>query len=328
MDSILQLLQPYFANEAALRLVITGMAGITFALLGLGIAYLFLNAVDPVQRRLGDIRGSALGDESAGGGLTLRINTLLGPVSQHVLPSEELERSSMLKKLTHAGFREPTALQTFYSIKTVLSLGLPILAFLVTRFFPDLTTTEVLLYAIMAAGVGVLLPNLVLERFLNKRQKALRDGFPDALDLLVVCVEAGLGLSQAIQRVSGEMQVSHPELADELALVGAEVQAGVDRMTALKNLATRSGLDDIQGLVSLLVQTLRFGTSVANTLRVYSEEFRDKRMQKAEEQAAKIGTKLIFPLVLFLFPAFFVVAIGPAVMRIANVFSYLGDNIQ
>ena len=143
------------------------------------------------------------------------------------------------------------------------------------------------------------------------------------LDLLVVCVESGLGLAAALQRVSDELGVSHPELAYELATVNAEVRVGVPREQALKNLAERTGLEDIRGLVGLLVQTMRFGTGVADALRVYSEEFRDKRTQKAEEMAAKMGTKLIFPLVLCMFPMFFVVAVGPAVIRIMDAFSQM-----
>ena len=159
-----------------------------------------------------------------------------------------------------------------------------------------------------------------LDRAVAKRHKLLRDGFPDALDLLTVCVESGLGLPQALQRVADELEVSHPELAVELGNVTAQMRAGVDRETALRGLATRTGLDDVRGLVSLLAQTLRFGTGIAEALRVYSEDFRDKRMQRAEEAAAKIGTKLIFPLVVCLFPAFFVVAIGPAVLRMMEAF--------
>src|SRR5690606_35333516 len=145
--------------------------------------------------------------------------------------------------------------------------------------------------------------------------------FPDALDLLVVCVESGLGLGPVLQRVADELGESHPELAIELATVTAEIRAGVPRETAQKNLADRTGLGDIRGLVSLLVQSMRFGTSVSDALRIYSEEFRDKRMQAAEEQAAKMSTKLIFPLVLFMFPVFFIVAIGPAVLRLMEAFS-------
>jgi tight adherence protein C len=140
---------------------------------------------------------------------------------------------------------------------------------------------------------------------------------------LVVCVESGLGLAPALQRVADELSVSHPELGTELTLVNAEIRAGVERTQALKNLADRTGLEDIRGLTALLVQTMRFGTSVGDALRVYAEEFRDKRMQAAEEQAAKIGTKMIFPLVLCLFPSFFLVAVGPAVLRLIAVFGQI-----
>ncbi len=202
-----------------------------------------------------------------------------------------------------------------------------LLVLVAAQWMPQLSSSSVFFYAMLAAGVGMVGPNIVLRRLVESRQKRLRNGFPDALDMLVVCVEAGLGLTAAIQRVADELRFSHPELATELALVNAETRAGVEREAALKNLTERTGLDDVRGLVGLLVQTLRFGTSIADTLRVYSEEFRDKRMQKAEELAAKIGTKLIFPLVFCLFPSFFVVAIGPAVLRIIEVFSQLGSNV-
>jgi tight adherence protein C len=202
-----------------------------------------------------------------------------------------------------------------------LAIILPILVFAAARFFPDLATQSVVMYATMGAGVGMLAPNYILHKLLDSRMKQLRNGFPDALDLLVVCVESGLGLGPALQRVANELGVSHPELSFELATVTAEIRAGVQRETALKNLADRTGLTDIRGLVSLLVQSMRFGTSVADALRVYSDEFRDKRMQAAEEQAAKLSTKLIFPLILFMFPVFFIVAIGPAVLRLIDVFS-------
>jgi len=167
------------------------------------------------------------------------------------------------------------------------------------------------------------LPNYLLSKELARRMRLLRNGFPDALDLLVVCVESGLGLGPAIQRVAEEINVSHPELSLDLATVNAEMRAGMPREEALKNLADRTGLPDIRGLVGLLVQSMRFGTSVADALRIYSEEFRDKRMQAAEEQAAKIGTRMIFPLVLCMFPVFFVVAVGPAALRIIDAFSTL-----
>jgi tight adherence protein C len=192
-----------------------------------------------------------------------------------------------------------------------------------SRWLPALTTNMIIYGVLCAAFLGVRLPDTVLQHMRQRRIKRLRNGLPDALDLLVVCVESGLGLAPAIERVARELAFSHTDLAQELALVNVEMRAGVERPVALRNLAARSGVDDINGLVGLLVQTIRFGTSVAEALRVYSEEFRDKRMQKAEEQAAKIGTKMIFPLVFCLFPSFFIVAIGPAVLRIIAAFKQM-----
>ena len=304
-------------NPESMRLVVVLIAGLAAAVLGLGIVFIAMGVADPVRRRISHFRGNEALDDNR---RVFSIETLLGPVTQYVLPSEELERNRAIARLTYAGFRAPNALQVFYSVKAVLALALPAIAFLIMQFFPKLQTQMVLLYALGAAGVGLVGPSYVLDKLVARRMKKLRDGFPDALDLLVVCVESGLGLTQALQRVADELAVSHTELSLELAVVNAEIRAGVDRMRALRNLADRTGLEDIKGLVSLLVQALKFGTSIADSLRIYSEEFRDKRMQKAEELAAKIGTKMIFPLIVFMFPGFFVVALGPAVLRLMTVF--------
>ncbi len=154
---------------------------------------------------------------------------------------------------------------------------------------------------------------------MKNRQASILNGFPDMLDLLVACSEAGLGLNAALQRVTNEISLSYPELAEELQNVNLEMRAGIDRMDALKGLALRTGIEEISGLVSMLRQSIRFGSGVSETLRIYSEEFRDRRMQKAEAVAGGIGTKMIFPLILCIFPAFFVVAIGPAVINIIEV---------
>ena len=248
---------------------------------------------------------------------------MINPVARYILPQDGEERTRIANNLIHAGYRSEKALPYFYALKTLLALGLPLVVFLATRWFPFSTLNTLAFSMIFAAFIGVSLPNYVLDKIKENRLKKLRNGFPDALDLLVVCVEAGLGLGAAIDRVARDLEVSHSELAEELGLVNVEMRAGVDRPKALRNLADRSGLADIRGLVGLLVQTMRFGTSVADALRVYSEEFRDKRMQKAEEQAAKIGTKLIFPLVACMFPSFFIVAVGPAVLRMIVVFEAL-----
>ncbi|MDH5254937.1 MAG: type II secretion system F family protein [Gammaproteobacteria bacterium] len=319
MDNLMTTINGWLLNPNSLRILFILLSGGAMLALGLGLSYVLLGSTDPVRRRLAANGPTADGD----GRLRLTIQTLVGPVSEWVLPKSEVERSKLTKHLTYAGFRSPIALQVFYCIKVALVLILPAIVLVVAQWFPELPTSRLLLMMGMGAGLGLIAPSSVVDRMMENRLRTLRRAFPDALDLLVVCVEAGLGLSAAIQRVADELVVSHPELARELALVNAEVRAGVDRGHALRNLADRTGLDDIRGLVSLLIQTMRFGTSVADALRVYSEEFRDRRMQKAEEEAAKIGTKLIFPLVFCLFPAFFVVAIGPAVIRLIDVFGQL-----
>lgn len=303
-------------DETILAHLVVFLSAAAVFVLVLGSAVLLMNFFDPVRRRVGTVAGGAPKDER----LLVKVTTALGPVSTFILPQAELERNNATLKLSRAGFRSPTALQLYYLIKTVLALILPLIVLVSANWLPRIETSSLLVYAMMASGAGIIGPNVVLQRLLERRARALRNGFPDALDLLVVCVESGLGLAAAIQRVAEELEVSHPELAFELLLVNSEIRIGVPRERALRNLADRTGLEDIRGLVALLVQTMRFGTGVADALRVYSAEFRDKRMQLAEEQAAKMGTKLVFPLVLFMFPIFFIVAIGPAVLRIIDAF--------
>ncbi len=298
-------------------LVISIVAALAVLLFVWGLASAVARRWDPARRRLDEI---ALGAGAAPGAtLGQRIASALRPVERYVLP-QGAEREGTQQRLQFAGYRGASAVSTFYGVKLALSIGLLLGWLFIAHFLSSLSTGRVVFFAVAATFLGMLLPGIWLDRAVAKRHKLLRDGFPDALDLLTVCVESGLGLPQALQRVADELDVSHPELAVELGQVTAQMRAGVDRETALRGLATRTGLDDVRGLVSLLAQTLRFGTGIAEALRVYSEDFRDKRMQRAEEAAAKIGTKLIFPLVVCLFPAFFVVAIGPAVIRMIEAF--------
>jgi len=299
------------------------LTGGTVFCLGFAIAGVFIRKSDPLKRRL-----SAAAQRDTSSATESRkpkrdLTGMIDPVARYILPQDGEERTRIANNLIHAGYRSEKALPYFYALKTLLALGLPLVVFLATRWLPFSTLNTLAFSMIFAAFIGVSLPNYVLDKIKENRLKKLRNGFPDALDLLVVCVEAGLGLGAAIDRVARDLEVSHSELAEELGLVNVEMRAGVDRPKALRNLADRSGLADIRGLVGLLVQTMRFGTSVADALRVYSEEFRDKRMQRAEEQAAKIGTKLIFPLVTCMFPSFFIVAVGPAALRMIVVFRAL-----
>ena len=169
--------------------------------------------------------------------------------------------------------------------------------------------------------MGFMLPSFWLSRQISKRKKLDRNGLPDALDLLIVCVEAGMGLDQAIAKAAEELAVSHPALAEELATITTEIRAGKPRMEAFKNFAERTKVDDVRQLVSMLVQTDRFGTSIAQALRTQAEVSRTKRRQRAEERAAKLGVKLVFPLVFCLFPAMYVVTLGPAVIKFVRFFA-------
>jgi tight adherence protein C len=312
MESILDQLLIASDDPIILRQMVVWLSALSVFILVLGGAVLAINYFDPLRRRVNTLAGKAHKEQR----LVLKVATAVGPVAAFVLPQNELERNTVMLKLHRAGFRTPL-------IKIMIILLLPLMVVVAGNWMPDIESNKILVYSLIAGGIGFILPSYVLDKLVESRARALTNAFPDALDLLVVCVESGLGLAAALQRVSDELGVSHPELAYELATVNAEVRVGVPREQALKNLAERTGLEDIRGLVGLLVQTMRFGTGVADALRVYSEEFRDKRTQKAEEMAAKMGTKLIFPLVLCMFPMFFVVAVGPAVIRIMDAFSQM-----
>lgn len=175
--------------------------------------------------------------------------------------------------------------------------------------------------AILVGAIGYFIPSVLLNRRFRRRQTMIQNGLPDALDLCVICLEAGCSLDHAISKTSDELALAYPELAEELSLVRAETRAGKPKMEAFKNLAERTQLEDVRSLVGMLVQTERFGTSISQALRTHAEVSRNKRRQRAEERAAKAGVKLVFPLVCCLFPAFYVVTLGPAILQFVRVFS-------
>lgn len=316
MDYLIGFLSKILNDAQAAEMAFVFLMAVAVFSLGMAGMFLVSTFYHPVRGRLHNLVGQTETAEKRQG----RFGRLVKPLAPYVLPKKEGERLRIQERLVHAGFRSDSAMPVFYAIKTILIVGLPTVVFLVMRWVPGFTAGQVIQAAAVATLLGVLGPNYVLGKLIERRKRLLYNGFPDALDLLVVCTEAGYGLKPALQRVADELMVGHPDLGEELALVNAEMRAGVDRVDALRNLAFRTGLDDISGLVSLLSQSLRFGTSIADSLRVYSEEFRDKRMQKAEQEAGKISTKMIFPLVLCMFPAFFVVAIGPAVIGLLDHF--------
>ena len=228
-------------------------------------------------------------------------------------PRSMKELSTLRQRLVQAGYRRDEALTVFFGIRVVFALSLFML------FSTSLVMKPNLLMALGGLGLGYVLPGMVLARLAKRRAHRIRLSLADALDLLVVSVEAGLGLDQALQRVGAELSSAYPDLSDELRLVNLELRAGKARAEALRNLGQRSGVDDLNSLVTMLIQTDKFGTSVAQSLRVYSETLRTKRRQRAEEAAAKTGVKMVFPLVFCIFPAIWVVTIGPAAIKFMTV---------
>jgi tight adherence protein C len=271
-----------------------------------------------IERRLGEVTGVHVKStiEEAGYDRAM-VNTLkrLGNLAY----KSPKELSKLRQRLVTAGYRGTEALAMFFGIR--LAFALVAFTLVATPVFgrPNLPM------ALAACGFGYLMPSIVLARIAKRRQHRMRLGLPDALDLLVVSVEAGLGLDQAIQRVSDELDFAHPDLCSELRLINLELRAGKNRSEALRNLADRTQVDDLESLVAMLIQTDKFGTSVAQSLRVHSETVRTKRRQRAEEAAAKTGVKMVFPLVFCIFPSIFVVTIGPAAIKFVQVIGPLAN---
>lgn len=236
--------------------------------------------------------------------------------AERVLPKSEAEISVTQKRLIRAGFRKDSAIKYFYGAKVLIPLTLCMLV-LVTGIARQ---TSVFSYA-FALGIGFLAPDFWLGRQITARQTNIRRGLPDVLDLLVICIEAGLGIDQATARATEELQLAQPSLSDELGIVVLEQRAGRPRSEAWRNFADRCDVEAIRNLVSVLAQSEQFGTSIAKTLRVHSDGLRVKRRQEVEEQAAKTTVKLVFPLVLFIFPSIFLVTLGPAVIVMMEGFT-------
>jgi len=231
------------------------------------------------------------------------------------IPLSPVDQTVTRRDLIMAGYRSDGSIRIFYGIKVLFCL-VTFLFGLVTR--NHITDNPVLriVFLVAATGLGYYAPVLYLESLVKKRQEKLRLGLPDALDMMVVSVEAGLGLDQAIQYVGREMDDSHPDLAEELSLVGLEMRAGKRRAEALRNLADRTGEAELRKLVAILIQSDRFGTSMGESLRTHSDFMRIRRKQEAEERAAKVGVKLVFPIFLFILPSMMLVAAGPALLKV------------
>ena len=234
-----------------------------------------------------------------------------------LVPSAPKDSTVMLRRLMRAGLRGPNALKMLYGSKVMLAVLLPVCALMATAK-SDADPSNKVLFLVASFAVGFFGPNEYVRHRARKRQKRILRGLPNALDLMVVCVESGLGLDQAIVQVAKELQSAYPEISEEFSLMNLEMKAGKRRAEALRNLADRTGVEEVKKLVAVLVQADRFGTSVAQSLRGHSEFMRVQTRQQAEEKAAKLGVKLVFPIFFCILPSLFVVTVGPVIVRIVR----------
>ncbi|WP_116138620.1 type II secretion system F family protein [Trinickia diaoshuihuensis] len=306
------------------------LAGMFLVVFGTVLRALQLLRPDPLKRRIQDLSmplaGAAAGTSGGAGSLDStpegKWGQRIAEVSERVAKlsqpkDDDWDRSALRLRFMHAGFRGKAAPAYYFAAKTLLALALPAisLAFAAPRFSAG-HTLDALFILLAASALGFYAPNLVLSQLTTRRQRAIVEALPDAVDLMTVCVEAGLGLDAAMLRVTEELGSKSPTMTTELELVLLELRAGAGREKALRNLAARTGVEDIDTLTTMLIQADRFGTSIGDSLRVYTDSMRTKRRMKAEEQAAKVALKLLFPLIFFIFPTLIVVLVGPAAIQI------------
>ena len=299
-----------------LWLAVGGLFVSVALLSGLAVSAI-LGRTAPERKRLRALATAGGGTVAFGEVEQASLTEVLDPTLEKIagaIPKSPKEMTRLRRRLLAAGIHSFGAAVLYSAAEITLPFILGVPPFLYMKRPLSLVIASV------AAIVGYLIPGLILERLIAKQKRKIENGLPDALDLMIVCVEAGCGLDQAILKTSVELEISHPELAAELRLVTTEVRAGKNRIEAFKNFAARTRVEDVRSLVAMLVQTDRFGTSIAQALRTHAEVSRTKRRQRAEERAAKIGVKLVFPLVFFLFPAFYVVTLGPAIIQFVRVF--------
>jgi tight adherence protein C len=320
LTNIMDALGDLGSDPETLRILVASLFGIAAFVLVFAAYYLFGTLFDPLRKRIHvvkEVEESQAAKRPSG--------SFLRDIGKSLIPKSIAKRVRIETLLQYAGFRSEGDLNLFHGFKLLATLVAPALVLALAWVSGRLNSLgDTLQFALAAAAFGFLLPDLVLRSLARRRQERLRRGLPDALDLLVVCSEAGLGLNAGIQRVAREIAITHPDLADELQLVTMQTRAGMDNRAALKGLEERTGLDDIQALVATLIQSMRFGTSIGETLRIYSAELRDKRLQAAQEKAAKVSTLMLFPLVTCILPSFMVVVLGPAILGLARTLAGMG----
>ena len=288
---------------------------------GIMLAVLLPLASSRSKKRLGTvIDNSGYAANVGHADWTETVIKLARPLAKLSLPTEGWENSPLRLRFIHAGYRGNTPIALYFGAKTLLAILFPALVYIYTAFAGShLKMGMLLLVLLIAATIGYYLSNVVLARLVFLRQREIFETFPDAADLLLVCVESGLGLDASLVKVTEEIRLKSVALAEELHMVNLELRAGSSRDKALRNLALRTGIDEVNTFVTMLVQADRFGTSIGESLRVFSDELRTKRRLRAEEMAAKIPLKLLFPLVFCIFPSLLCVLLGPAFIQVYRI---------
>ncbi|GIU27958.1 type II secretion system F family protein [Shewanella sp. MBTL60-007] len=315
MDFLIGLFGQLFDDPQHVEWAIYTVAAIAGVTLAISISYLISGVYSPIRKRL-----KLLNDDEkklVTHDVTGTLEHGMGEMAKK--PFLNFSNHETRRLLIHAGFHSQNALAVFNASRLLLILVGSIVSLVILNLFPNISGIWTIYIFCLFIGGAFIIPSIVLQSLANRRMRLLRVGFPDALDLLVVCCEAGLGLMAAMQRVAKELAFSHPSLAGELDLVCSKVRAGLTIKVALQEFTDRTGLEDIKGLNSAISQSMRLGTGIAETLRVFSDEYRNKRLQAAEEQAAKLAVKMIFPMMCCIWPSFFIVAVGPAVLKVMKV---------
>jgi tight adherence protein C len=303
-------------------LIITISTFVCISLGMLGVYWLLYrpqSAATERLRRLGERASSpattpiTLEENRSSSDITQRLAT---PLSK-LLPPSVAEAKKLQKQLMQAGFRSNTAPITYRAVQICTLAALPAMVALVCALLAR-PMSSALLYILFSCGIGFFLPRYALRRMIRSRQQLIRWGLADALDLMVISIEAGLGLNAAMLKVSSELKLVHPDICEEFEMANLEIRVGRDRDEALRNLADRTGVDDLRSLVAMLIQTDRFGTSIARAIRAFSDSLRTKRRQRAEQAAQKAAVKLLLPLACFLFPTLFIAILGPAALQLMD----------
>jgi tight adherence protein C len=310
---------------------VAGVFGLGIVMMAMVIPVLLRRQVDPLSKlkqNRRDEAAAAIRQSGDGGGKRLRHGAggtdKLERFATFLEPKTEEEMSSARLKLLRAGYRGRNAVRTFHAAQFLLGIGflsLGVLYALISAAGQPLDTTNLIMSVIMPGAAGYYLPRYWVERRVQARQQDIQDGFPDALDMLLVCVEAGQSLDQAIVRVSKELKAAFPALAEEFETIAAEVKAGKDKASVMRSFAERSGVPDVSSFVTVMIQSQTFGTSIAEALRVYAAEMRDKRVMRAEEKANKLPTKMTLGTMFFTVPPLLIILVGPSVYDMLQLFS-------